>query len=90
MIGADRPPQTVGEALKFGWRWINLQCVMCRRKGRVTFDGRPPDMSLARLIRRAKCEACGSKQAHASLVAISIYEKEIRVEGNEIVKEGMN
>jgi hypothetical protein len=87
------PPQTVGEAISFGWHWVQLKCVICRHQGWIRFIQHSNDARLAHLISRSTCTRCGSKQVNAALVmemTHSQHIKDIAVMGNSIVKASMH
>ena len=86
----DRPPQTAGEALRYGWHGITVRCVMCRHKGTVQIAGLPEREGLARIIYLVRCSACGGRDVDSSLVTLTGHEKPIITVGATIEKLGMN
>lgn len=70
-MGRDQPPQTVLEAIEFGWTHLSFEC----RNKRCNHAGRVPLMPyilrsrfpLGELFERCKCGACGRRPTTASL-----------------------
>jgi hypothetical protein len=91
MSHRDDVPQTVGEAVTFGWEWLRIRCSFCGRSARILFATCREQESLASLARRALCRRCGK---HTLLdcklgMITGSREKVIAFEGNIARKLGM-
>jgi len=91
MSRRDDVPQTVGEAMTFGWEWLRVRCSLCRHGARIMFARCRREESLASLTRRALCRRCGQ---HTPLncklgMTTDCREKGIAFEGDIARKLGM-
>lgn len=96
---SDGPPQTVLQAVQFGWIWLNLECLGCRRRASKHFNDFQlwqANTSLARIARRFRCKACGGKEIRLALGTYLTgsgqpvpHTVPIEVEGDQVVPVGM-
>src|SRR5665213_2707003 len=89
----DPPPQSVGQALEFGWTYLSLRCALCRHTGIIELAKRPKEEGLARIMQRARCSRCrktgGMVDAHIGMRSTMKHEKPITYEGGRVVRLGM-
>lgn len=89
-MGHDAPPQTVGEALEFGWTAMVFECSRrrCRHKGQFDLIEFRGSASLAQVFRLAVCCQCGGRPTYARLVlqleSGSWHYKRIEIDGDRI------
>ena len=91
MSRRDDVPQTVDEAMAFGWEWLRVLCGFCSHSARIMFATYRSEESLASLARRALCRRCGQ---HTPLncklgMTTDCREKGIAFEGDIARKLGM-
>ncbi|WP_448952099.1 hypothetical protein [Labrys neptuniae] len=68
-MGRDNPPQTIHQALEFGWTHLSITCRCCRHEGQIGFEQhilRRPG-SLYALFGSVVCAKCGTRPTTASL-----------------------
>ncbi len=72
-------PHTVDEARAYGWAWLTVRCLVCRRGHDLKFDlvaGRSPPMRLSALAARFYCRQCNGSFGRAALPGrTSAFEK---------------
>lgn len=76
-MGRDIPPQTIAEALDFGWTALAFVCDRraCGHQGRIEFASLPQRMHcrpLASLFARCVCGKCGARPSYALLATACI------------------
>ncbi len=90
----DDVPQTVGEALREDWKWLGVECQLCRHCGRIKFTGRPLDERLSAIAARVRCKVCGGRSdpslMNFTLCAYWVREKPIAFSGYRAIKISMN
>jgi hypothetical protein len=91
MSRRDDVPQTVGEAVTYGWESLRVRCSFCERSARILFATCREQESLASLARRALCRRCGK---HTPLdcklgMTTGSRQKVIAFQGNAARKLGM-
>jgi NAD(P)-dependent dehydrogenase (short-subunit alcohol dehydrogenase family) len=67
---SERPPQTVLQAVQWGWIWLGIECMSCRRRASKhlnDFQLWQANTSLARVARWFRCRSCGSKEIRLTL-----------------------
>lgn len=70
-MALDLPPQTIAEALEFGWTHLSIDCPSCNHTGRIELssrESRQPQL-LAALFAKVKCSRCGLFPTTAKLAA---------------------
>lgn len=95
---SERPPQTVLQAVQWGWIWLGLECMSCRRRASKhlnDFQLWQANTSLARVARRFRCRSCGSKEIRLTLGTYMTgsgqpipHAVPIEVEGDQVVPVG--
>lgn len=68
-MGRDNPPQTIHQALEFGWTHLSIECRRCKHEGKIDFAQhmlRRPG-SLFSLFGCTVCARCGARPTTASL-----------------------
>lgn len=68
-MGRDNPPQTIHQAIEFGWTHLSIICRRCRHEGQIEFAKhilRRPG-SLYSLFSCTVCAKCGARPTTASL-----------------------
>jgi hypothetical protein len=86
-------PQTAGDALENEWRWLAVQCDLCRRRARVPLSDRQRGEALAAIGRRLRCRHCPPHQSydfHLVCEWRTFSEKPILFDGMTTRKLGMN
>ena len=73
-MSRDNPPQTVAEALEWGWIALAFTCAhrSCGHEGRVDLAGLPEwshRRSLAAVFARCVCSRCGTHPTTAKLAS---------------------
>jgi hypothetical protein len=70
-MGREKPPQTVGEALDWGWSALAFVCPRhtCGHEGRVDLSGFERRLLLTTVFDRCVCGRCGTKPSTARLAA---------------------
>lgn len=91
----DDAPQTVGQALDYGWEWLGVQCQYCRgNRGRVDLRQRKREEKLAHVAAKCWCAKCGKHLGdylafELGLVIRTVHTKPIHFSGNDAFKLGM-
>lgn len=70
-MGREVPPQSVGEALDFGWSALAFECPRrsCAHEGRIDLVDFPRAQGLTLVFARCVCSRCGTKPSTAWLAA---------------------
>jgi len=68
-MGREIPPQSVGEALDFGWSTLAFVCPRrtCGHEGQIDLETLPHGRPLAALFVRCVCGCCGTRPSSAFL-----------------------
>ena len=68
-MGREIPPQSVGEALDFGWSTLAFVCPSraCGHEGQIDLAALPHGRPLAGLFARCVCGRCGTRPSSAYL-----------------------
>jgi hypothetical protein len=93
-VGLDKPPQSVSEALDYGWTGLSFECRRCKHQGRIDlakFDGGTwRGVPLASLFARCVCSECGTRPITAKLAQLvkddCWFEKRVDFVGLEVIR----
>jgi hypothetical protein len=90
----DDVPQTVGEALREDWKWLGVECQLCRRRARIKLADHPAAEKLGSIAARLRCSQCGDRSGASTmnftLVMAWLREKPISFSGYRAMKISMN
>ena len=93
-MGLDKPPQSIREALDYGWTGLSFECRRCKHQGRIDLakfdDGSWRGIPLALVFARCRCSRCGTRPITAKLAQPTKderwFEKRVDFVGLEVIR----